>query len=32
MNASVAVSQVLAAPIAAALLRMDGAGGLAGWQ
>jgi hypothetical protein len=32
VNTSVAVSQVLAAPIAAALLQLDGVGGLAGWQ
>lgn len=32
MNASVAVSQVVAAPVAAALLRLDGVGGLAGWK
>lgn len=32
LNASVAVSQVVAAPVAAALLRLDGVAGLAGWQ
>eukprot|EP00775_Hariotina_reticulata_P014249 gene14249-14397_t len=29
---AVAISQVLAAPLAAALLKLDGVGGLAGWQ
>lgn len=32
LNASVAASQVVAAPLAAALLRLDGVAGLAGWQ
>lgn len=32
INASVAISQVLAAPVAAALLRLDGTAGLSGWQ
>jgi hypothetical protein len=32
LNASVAVSQMITAPVAAALLRLDGVAGLAGWQ
>jgi hypothetical protein len=32
MATSVAVSQTMAAPIAAALLNMDGLLGLSGWQ
>jgi hypothetical protein len=32
MATSVAVSQTMAAPIAAALLKMDGLLGLSGWQ
>lgn len=32
LNASVAVSQAVAAPLAAALLQLDGMAGLSGWQ
>lgn len=32
MAASVALSQIIAAPIAAALLKLDGVLGLSGWQ
>lgn len=32
MNAAVSFSQVAAGPIAAGLLKLDGLGGLAGWQ
>lgn len=31
MGTSVAISQVVAAPLAAGLLRLDGVAGLAGW-
>jgi hypothetical protein len=32
VEAAIAVAQIVAAPVAAALLATDGAGGLAGWQ
>lgn len=32
LNASVAVSQMITAPVAAGLLQLDGVAGLAGWQ